>query len=170
MWESISSLFAIILVITVVNLVILVLTWAMMKRITNQVVQTSIPALVMVAGYLLLMNADPANLILGTYFFVAPMAILIAAGIVPGPADPDTVFTRILIGDFFLSFIVIVVLGFVISSHYLNTPQYYQNMAVSNGITYACVIVFDTVLAMVIFKRMRGKKNGYPVRVREINE
>jgi hypothetical protein len=166
MWGSILSLFAIILVVFLINILILSLIYAIIKRFTNRAAQISIPLLVMLTGYLILMNADPANLILGTHFFVLPMTLLIAVFLIPGLADPLTGFTRILLGDLFATIIAIVILGFVISSEALNTLQYYRNMPLSNGITYAGVIVFDLVLAIVLFKLMR-KRKGYPVRARE---
>lgn len=170
MWESISSLFAIILVVTAVNVAVLVLVRAIVTRMPGRAAQILIPVLVMLAGYLLLMKADPTNLLLGTHFFVAPMAVLLAAVIIPGLADPVTEFTRILLGDFFLTIIAVVVLGFFIASQYLNTIQYYQNMALSNGITYACVILFDFVLAVVLFKLMRRGRRKYPVRAGKKSE
>jgi hypothetical protein len=169
MWESISTLFAIILVITVVNLVILGLVYAIVKRIPWQSARIIIPALVMLAGYLLLMKADPANLILGTHFFVLPMSVLISVFLIPGLADPETNFSRILICDFFASFIAVIVLGFFIAYQYLNTPQYYKNLAFSNGITYASVIAFDFMLAIVLFRLMRAERR-YPVRAGKKNE
>jgi len=170
MWASITFLFAIILVITAVNLAVLYLVHAVIKRITNRAAQTVIPVLVMLGGYLVLMKADPANLILGTHIVIAPMAVLIAVFLIPGPADPADGFTRILLTDFFLSIIAVIVLGFVISSQYLNTVQYYRNLALSNGITYACVFAFDLVLAIVLFKLMRRPKRRYPVRVANKSE
>ena len=167
MWESISFLFAEILIITVINLAVLGLVWFIVNRITSRAVQVLIPALVMLIGYLILMKADPANLLLGTHIFIIPMAVLITAILVNGLADPTRDFTNLFLVDFFLSIIAVVVLGFVISSQYLNTIQYYQNIALSNGITYAWVIVFDIVLANVLFSLMRRKRNRYPIRVRE---
>ena len=78
-----------------------------------------------------------------------------------------TGFTRIMLGDFFATLIAVMVLGFVISSEYLNTLPYYRNLALSNGMTYACIIVFDLLLAIILFKLMREGKRKYPVRVRE---
>jgi hypothetical protein len=167
MWVSVSSLFAIILVITLFNMGLLALVYALIRRIPNRAVQILLPVLVMLAGYLVLMKADPTNLILGTHFFVAPMTVLLVVLLIRGLADPASEFTRILVGDFLLSVIAVIVLGFVTYSQYLNTIQYYRNMALSNGITYACVIVFDFVLATVLFRLMRRGKRRYPVRAKE---
>jgi hypothetical protein len=167
MWDSISSLFAIILVVFLINLAMLSLILGIMNRIPNRTVQILVPVLVMLAGYLLLMRADPANLILGTHVFVLPMTILLSVRLIPGLADPSTGFTRLILGDFFATIIAVIGLGFVISSGYLNTLQYYRNMAFSNAITYACVIVFYLLLAILIFKLMREGKRTYPVRNRE---
>ena len=169
MWESISFLFAMILVITILNCAIFGLFYSILIRITSRAARLIIPALVMLAGYLLMMKADPANLIIGAHFFVAPMAVLLSVVFIPGLADPATDLTRILIGNFFVSVIAVVMWGLVLASEFLNTLQYYQNLPLSNGITYACVIVFDIVLAVIIFKRLRGGRR-YPVRVRKESE
>jgi hypothetical protein len=167
MWESISSLFAIILVITVLNCILLGLVAAILHTVPGRPARLLLPALVMVGGYLVLMKADPANLLLGTCIFVLPMAVLLAFSLISGLADPVTDFTRVLLGDFFCSIITVMVLGFIISSRYLNTVQYYENMALSNGITYACVFVFDIMLAILLFTLMRRKRNRYPVRAKK---
>jgi len=164
MWEQVSVLFGIILIIIVVNLLILGLISALISRITNRALHLVLPALVMLAGYLPLRDATPENLIIGTYFFVIPMAVLIASRLIPGPADPAAGFSGICLCDFFLSILVVLLQGFVIASRYLDTPQYYQHMALSNGITYACVIVSDILLAAVLFRIMGRKRNRYPVR------
>jgi hypothetical protein len=164
MWEQVSVLFGIILIIIVVNLLILGLISALIRRITNRALHLVIPALVMLAGYLPMMGATPENLIIGTYFFVIPMAVLIASRLMYGSAGPASGFSRICLVDFFLSILVVLLQGFVIASRYLDTPQYYQHMALSNGITYACVIAFDIVLAAILFRIMGRTRNRYPVR------
>ena len=166
MLESLLYLCAIVLVVTTVNLAVFGVVCFLIRRIAHRAVRVIIPVLVVLAGYCMLMKADPANLIIGTHFFVAPMAVLLLALLIPGLADPFTDLTRVILGDFFVSIIAVVVLGFVISSQYLNTVQYYQNLALSNGITYAGVIVFDLVLAFVIFRLMRRERRKYPVRVK----
>jgi hypothetical protein len=167
MWDSISSLFAIILVVFLVNGAVMCLIYTVVRRIPGRAARLVIPVLVMLAGYLVLMKADPANLILGSHFFVLPMAILLSAFLIYGLADPATGFTRIMLGDFFATLIAVMVLGFVLSSGYLNTLPYYRNLALSNGLTYAGIIVFDLLLAIILFKLMREGKRTYPVRVRE---
>jgi hypothetical protein len=164
MWEQVSVLFGIILIIIVGNLLVLGLISAITRRITNRALHLVIPALVMLAGYLLMMDATPENLIIGTYFFVVPMAVLISFRLIPPPADQATGFSRIYLCDFFLTILVVLLQGIVIASRYLNTPQYYQHMALSNGITYICVIASDLVLAAILFRIMGRKRNRYPVR------
>ncbi|MCK9580806.1 MAG: hypothetical protein M0Q92_10215 [Methanoregula sp.] len=157
-------MFAIILIVIIVNAGILGLVYAIVKRIQNRAVQIIIPVMVMLAGYLIMMDATPANLIIGTYFFVVPMAVLIPTHLNYIPADSTTGFTRIFLCDFFLSIIAVTALGYVISSQYLNTIQYYQNLTLSNGMTYACIIIFDIVLAIILFGIMDRKRSRYPVR------
>lgn len=161
MWEATSTLLGIILVITLVNLCIFGVVHRILQHTTSRAIHAGLPLLVMAAGYLISMNADPANLIIGTYFFVAPMVVLMAADFIPGLADPVQDFTRVFLCNFFQVIIAVIFLGFVISSQYLNTAQYYRNIAVSNAITYLFIAVFDLILAVIIFSLMRARRT-YP--------
>jgi hypothetical protein len=165
MWEPLSVLFAISLVVTVINLIVFSIIYTILKKTTSRFARIIIPVLVILAGYFLLMKADPANLVVGTYFFIAPMAVLISVYHIPGLVDPATGFEKILICDIMVTVIGVIFLGYVISTQYLNTPQYYRNMALSNAITYCSVIVLDIVLAIILF-RIMSRRKGYPVRGR----
>lgn len=163
MFDYLIQLCAILLIITALNLVVLCIAWAVTGRIISRAGKLVVPLLVMFAGYLLLMKADPANLVLGTYFFVLPMVLLIVVVMDPRPDDPEPPLTRLIIADVFATIIAVVVLGFVLSSGSLNTLQYYRNMALSNAMTYAGVIVFDLILAVVLFGLMQMRSRR-PVR------
>ena len=162
MFDYFLQLCAILLIITALNLIVLASGWFITQRISRRAGQVLVPLFVMLAGYLLLMKADPANLVLGTHFFVLPMALLLVVLADPHPEDPESPLTRLILADVFATIIAVVVLGFVLSSGSLNTVQYYRTMAFSNAMTYLGVFVFDLILALLLFGLMRMGRR-YPV-------
>ncbi|NMB78068.1 MAG: hypothetical protein GYA23_03110 [Methanomicrobiales archaeon] len=135
MLDTLLQLSAILLIITALNLIVLWVAWTVTQHIRNRPGKILVPLLVILAGYLLLMNADPANLVLGTHFFVLPMVLLLVILADPHPDDPESPLTRLILADVFATIIAVLVLGFVLSSGSLNTIQYYRNMVFSNAMT-----------------------------------
>lgn len=163
MWETTSTFLGIIAVITLVNLGVFGIVLFILRHTTGRAIHAGLLLMVMAAGYAVSMNADPANLIIGTYFFIAPMAVLLAAYVIPGLADPGQDLTLVFLVDLIHSVISVIVLGFVISSRYLDTVQYYRDIPVSSAMAYASVAVFDLILAVILFSLIKARRR-YPSR------
>jgi len=135
----------------ILGVVLLSLVYAILSRTNNRMIRIGLTAVVMGAGFLLLMPLDAPMLLVGALVFVVPMAVLIPPFVDFPRSGDDVRFTRVLTCDILVSAVGASLPFLLVLSGLSMVPALYWHTPLSNGAVYACVIALDILLATLIY-------------------
>lgn len=138
----------------IMGVVLLSLVYAVLRRTKNRTVRVGLPALVMAAGFLLLMRLDAPMLLVGALIFVVPVAVLIPPFVFSDwfGGDVKLKFTRILICYLLVALVGVFLPFLLVSSGLSMVPAIFWHTPLSNALVYVCVIALDVGLAAGIYR------------------
>lgn len=142
------------IVACLMGVVLLSIVYAVLSRTKTPMIRLGLPALVMAAGFLLVMQIDVPMLLVGALIFVAPMAVLIPPFVFSDWFGGDVWFTRILICDILVAVVGVFLPHLLVSSGLSMVPAIFWHTPFSNALVYACVVALDVGLAAGIYHGM----------------
>jgi hypothetical protein len=140
----------------------LTVIYTLMKRTTNRIIHQAIPAVMLLAGFLLLMRFDASLLIFGSLLLVAPMAALIPPLVIPSFTNPESGLDRILICYIFVSIFTAVLLFTFSWSGLSMVPEVFWHTPLSNAVIFTGVFVLDSLVAFFIYRIMQAIRPAHP--------
>lgn len=140
------------IVACIMGVVLLSVVYAVLSRTKNRMICIGLPALVMAAGFALLMSIDTPMLLVGALIFAVPVAVIIPPFVFSDWFGEDVRFTRILICDILVSAVGIFLPFFLVWSGLSMVPVLFWHTPLSNGLVYACVVALDVGLAACVYR------------------
>ena len=149
--------------LVVFGLIELTVIYTLMKRTTNRIIRQAIPAVTLLAGFLLVMRSDAWDLTFGSLLLVAPMAALIPPIITPNLTTPESGLDRILICYVLVSgFTVMLFFAFLWSGLFM-VPEVFWHTPLSNAAVFAGVVIPDTLFAFFIYRILKVIRPSHPM-------
>ena len=139
---------------------ILFIIYLFLVRTTNRIIQIGVPALVILAGFLLWADTSTSFFIFVSIYFVVPATVIIPAFVFPGLVNQKTRFTRILACDLLLSTFWVILVVFFVEPHDLWFPGHSGLSPLYNEIIVVFLIAMDLLFA---FGVLRALKHGETV-------
>jgi hypothetical protein len=140
----------------------LTVIWSLMKKTTSRIIHQAIPAVLLPAGFLLLMRFDASLLIFGSVLLVAPMAALIPPLVIPDLTDAESGLDDILICYIFVSIFTAILLFAFSWSGVSMVPEVYGHTPLSNVAVFAGVVILDTLCAFFIYPITKAVRPAHP--------
>lgn len=133
---------------------------SLLKRTTRRSIRLGVPAVLLGAGFLLLMRLDAPLVIFGSIVLVAPAAALLPTLVIPGPGDPGP--DRILVNYITVAVFNAGLLFVFMLSGLSMDPGIFWHTPLSNAIIFACVLLLDTLFALLVYRIMQGIRPVIP--------
>ncbi len=145
------------MIVYLVTLIILIGFYEVLKETTSRAAHLIMPALFIVAGCLVSVWFEPGTMVFGSHFVIIPMTILIGLFLLPAPVNPAAEINRLILCHILVCVITLIATTCLVGSYSLMTAEYHKNLVLSNGITYTCIVAFDLVLAIGVFRFLHSR-------------
>ena len=158
-----GMLFFLLILVTALILIgaaeIAALDW-IMKRITKRSLQLGVLAIVLLLGYLLLINIGASIIFYALPLFIGPVTVLIPLFAYPSQTVPGSTTVRILAGYCTVTLFWVILIygwanGWATTNRYL-APLIYWHAPGSDALLYAGFVVLDTLVAFFVYWIMRA--------------
>jgi hypothetical protein len=125
--------------------------YLILKRTTRRGTRLLIPAMVLVLGFIPMMQFDLDLLVLASFLVIGPVAALIPNCVAPERTPPESRFFRVVI-----CYVMVTLFGMAIILAWFwpvrsMVREFYQHSLLSNAIIYAGVIALDTAFSLFIY-------------------
>ena len=135
-----------------------------MKRTTKRSLQLGGLAIVLLVGYLLLINIGASIIFYALPLFIGPVTVLIPLFAYPSQTVPGSLTVRILAGYSTVTLIwVILIYGWTTANRYLD-PLIYWHAPGSDALLYAGFVVLDTLVAFFVYWIMHAIRPAIKVK------
>ncbi len=148
------------LVPVLIGLIELIPIYLIFRKTANRTVQLGILAIVLLLGFLLLMQFEIPLFVIISLVVVEPLATLIPPYMVPRLTLPESRFI-----DIIISYIAVSVVGisFLFSIFFSETAMFQESLwhaPYSKVLIYAGILLLDTVIAFVVYLFMMVFRSG----------
>ena len=125
--------------------------YLILKRTTRRDIRLLIPALVLLLGFIPMMQFDTDLLVLASFLVIGPVAALIPNCVLPERTPPESRFARVVICYISVTlFGMVCILGYFWPVRSL-VRAFFPHSLLSSAIIYAVIFALDTVFSLFIY-------------------
>jgi hypothetical protein len=143
-----------------IGLIELIPIYLIIRKTSNRTFQLGIPAIVLLLGFLLMMQFETPLFVISSLVVVGPLAVLIPPYMVPRLTLPESRFI-----DIIISFVAVTVvdISLLFNIFFSETAMFKESIwhaPFSNVLIYAGIILLDTGVAFVVYLFMMVFRSG----------
>jgi len=134
--------------------------YLILKRTTNRIIQIGILAIILLAGFLLIMPWDPEPFVFVSFLCIGPIATLLPVYIVPDLTIKESRFISIVISYFGVIFFEILLTFTVLIRNSTLFHEFLMQTPLSYIMMYLGILILDTSFAYFVYVFMKSLREG----------